>query len=452
MKRFISVFSVGLFLFFLSQPTVVLANSSKKSSGNYLLEYHYEFTNPSLQTVRLIHVHGLSLLPDPSVYYALVEQSIDGTVEVVDGMSFFKKEWEDVEGKTAVKLKNTYELQLNTVQHSIDINQVKPLTDKNTLSKYLASEPNIEPQYTLIRETAERIAGSESNPYIKAKRLFEFVAIQMKYNLESPIKNTSSVNAINDLQKAGTSMQQGGVCYDYAALYAAMLRSQGIPARVISGFKITPMDISDLKKYKRIDIIYNLHAWVEFYLEPYGWVFADPTMDSSINTANIFQNFAQTNNLYIKKGYNLPFDILQYSITSNTKTNINVRQSAILKRSPSFVAPDTEDIPSNGEQETPVKNEKESNKEKPIDIQPVLNVRKETVQQIKEYQKARKEWHEANKETPSQETEKPNKEPEKKQNGDQTTGPSSEHQEAKPSLWQRILDFFKMIFQKLFKE
>lgn len=149
---------------------------------------------------------------------------------------------------------------------------------------------------------AHQLVGNKNNPYTKAKILYEFVATKMKYNLNSPIKNTGSINAIEDIKKAEINQQQGGVCYDYATLYAALLRSQDIPARVISGFKISPYDLADLEKHNQIDIIYNLHSWVEFYLEPYGWLFADPTIDFFSDDNDVFQNFIETNNLYIKKG------------------------------------------------------------------------------------------------------------------------------------------------------
>ena len=54
------------------------------------------------------------------------------------------------------------------------------------------------------------------------------------------------------------TMETGkGICIDYAALTAAMLRSQGIPTKVIFG-NVSPNDI--------------YHAWNMFYTEETGWV------------------------------------------------------------------------------------------------------------------------------------------------------------------------------------
>ncbi len=48
-----------------------------------------------------------------------------------------------------------------------------------------------------------------------------------------------------------------GICFDYAALAAAMLRSQGIPAKIVFGY-VSPDDL--------------YHAWNMFYTTQTGWV------------------------------------------------------------------------------------------------------------------------------------------------------------------------------------
>lgn len=51
-----------------------------------------------------------------------------------------------------------------------------------------------------------------------------------------------------------------GICFDYASLAAAMLRSQGIPTKVVFGY-VQPDDL--------------YHAWNMFYTEESGWVVMD---------------------------------------------------------------------------------------------------------------------------------------------------------------------------------
>lgn len=51
-----------------------------------------------------------------------------------------------------------------------------------------------------------------------------------------------------------------GICFDYASLAAAMLRSQGIPTKVVFGY-VQPDDL--------------YHAWNMFYTKESGWVIMD---------------------------------------------------------------------------------------------------------------------------------------------------------------------------------
>lgn len=443
MKEKILFFIIGISTFF-TIITPVYASQDSFTTGEYILEYKYVLINPSLKSIKKVKAEGLMLFPDSSSYYQLLNYQVDGKVKEVDGMNFFEKELEGMEGQKTIELKHVYELNLNPLKNFIDVNKVVPIQDLKPFSDYLKEEKGINPNYQLIKETSNKIAGSEKNPYIKAQKLFEFVATNMKYNLESPIKNTGSVNAIEDIKK-GTSMQQGGVCYDYASLYVALLRSQKIPARVVSGFRITPMDIQDLERYGKIDIIYNLHTWVEFYLEPYGWVFADPTVNLKIDKENIFKNFIQTENLYIKKGYNLPFDVFKYSITSDNNAEVLIRQNAVLKKKIKNSSTDKIDNPSN---EIPNFLNKEGNKEEFIKIETVINERKKEREQLEEYQKARKRIQKENEKNLQRVTENEEKFPKNQSSADSLV---KEKEKTVLPLWKKIIKFLKGLISLMLK-
>ena len=58
-----------------------------------------------------------------------------------------------------------------------------------------------------------------------------------------------------------TTLETGkGICFDYAALAAAMLRSQGIPCQLITGY------VGQQELY---------HAWNRFYVKEQGWITAE---------------------------------------------------------------------------------------------------------------------------------------------------------------------------------
>ncbi len=57
-----------------------------------------------------------------------------------------------------------------------------------------------------------------------------------------------------------------GICYDYSVLLSAMLRSQGIPSKLIKGY----CSFTDV-----------YHAWNEVYMvDSESWVVVDTTYDS----------------------------------------------------------------------------------------------------------------------------------------------------------------------------
>lgn len=69
--------------------------------------------------------------------------------------------------------------------------------------------------------------------------------------------------------------KRAGVCQDFAHVMIAALRSEGIPARYVSGYIF--------RGESQILGAEASHAWCEAYLPPYGWVGFDPTNDLLVN-------------------------------------------------------------------------------------------------------------------------------------------------------------------------
>jgi len=89
-----------------------------------------------------------------------------------------------------------------------------------------------------------------------------------------------------------------GICYDYASMLAAMLRSVGIPAKLVMGY-VAPNNV--------------YHAWNEVYIEGEGWVvkqvhFAgeewklmDPTFASAADNSAKINKFIGNGSNYATK-------------------------------------------------------------------------------------------------------------------------------------------------------
>lgn len=138
----------------------------------------------------------------------------------------------------------------------------------NVLIPYLLPSPGIESQDEEIIKKANEVTAGETNPYLKAEKIFAFIQSHMHYVDE--IGENTNLGAIWALKKGI------GVCEDYADLMVALLRASGVPARTVSGWmgevvsEIVVSDATGMVKKPG-------HMWVEYYLPNYGWIPADPT-------------------------------------------------------------------------------------------------------------------------------------------------------------------------------
>ena len=109
-----------------------------------------------------------------------------------------------------------------------------------------------------LRETVAKVVGDETNPLVRARKLFHFVAEHIAYCAE---EEYCTIPSLSD--KALTSRR--GDCG-----VQAMLLHHDVPLR-----RRSPPAGSPAGKPKRRD--WNMHDWCEFYVEPWGWLPADPS-------------------------------------------------------------------------------------------------------------------------------------------------------------------------------
>lgn len=110
---------------------------------------------------------------------------------------------------------------------------------------------------------AAEITKGMTNDLAKIKAVYEYICKTVKYDRQKAATVQSGY-----LPNPDETMATGkGICFDYASLAASMLRSQGIPTKVIFGY-VSP------------DGLY--HAWNMFYTKESGWV----TVSYSINPSN----------------------------------------------------------------------------------------------------------------------------------------------------------------------
>jgi protein-glutamine gamma-glutamyltransferase len=132
--------------------------------------------------------------------------------------------------------------------------------------------PRLDPR---IPQLAADISRSASNNYEKTVALETYLKTHYGYTLQLPRSSVADPLA-NFLFE-----RKRGHCEYFAASMAVMLRTLGIPSRVVNGF--TSNEFNDLTS-KYVIRAKNAHAWVEAYFPGYGWVTFDPTPGGAVGS------------------------------------------------------------------------------------------------------------------------------------------------------------------------
>ena len=181
--------------------------------------------------------------------------------------------------------------------------------DPIMIDEFLGNEPEYQ-QYTReesphkifspkMRDMSGQITGDETNPYLKAKKIYDWIADNIKYSYAreySTLRNISEYCYDN----------RYGDCGQEAILFITLCRIAGVPARWQSGFFTFPNDE-------------GMHDWSEIFIKPYGWIpvdiymgifFTSMTDDLTAEERREMRNFYFGNidhyRLVANKGHNQP--------------------------------------------------------------------------------------------------------------------------------------------------
>jgi hypothetical protein len=124
-----------------------------------------------------------------------------------------------------------------------------------------------------IPRLAEQIAASADNNYDKARALETYLRTHFGYTLQlsRTVPHDPLANFLFERKQ--------GHCEYFASSMAVMLRTLGIPSRVVNGFRTG--EFNDLTSQYVVRAS-NAHSWVEAYFPSHGWVAFDPTPGAPI--------------------------------------------------------------------------------------------------------------------------------------------------------------------------
>jgi len=119
-----------------------------------------------------------------------------------------------------------------------------------------------------IPALARAVTAGSRSPYEAALKLNHYLSTQFTYTLV--IKQETTLDPLEEF----LFVRRSGNCEYFAAAMAVMLRSVGIPARVVGGFQR-----GDWNPYGAYFMVRmkDAHSWVEAFLDGPGWVTFDPS-------------------------------------------------------------------------------------------------------------------------------------------------------------------------------
>jgi len=123
----------------------------------------------------------------------------------------------------------------------------------NELSIYLYPNQIVDyDKNTLAVQKSFELTSSSKSQLERVHAIYKYIVTNIDYDYDK-VDEALTTFMIPDLDDAYT--KQKGICFDYAALMAAMLRVQHIPTRVVTGYTDP-----------------GYHAWVETYIDGIGWI------------------------------------------------------------------------------------------------------------------------------------------------------------------------------------
>lgn len=146
----------------------------------------------------------------------------------------------------------------------------KPALSEAERKLYLEAT-ELMPTDGIVRETAEKAAAGKTGDVEKARAIYEWVVANTFRDAKTRGCGTGDVAS---MLRTGNL---GGKCADLNALYVALVRSVGIPARDIYGIRVAPSQFG----YASLGagsatITKSQHCRAEVWLEGHGWVATDP--------------------------------------------------------------------------------------------------------------------------------------------------------------------------------
>lgn len=163
-----------------------------------------------------------------------------------------------------VKFSQQFVVAVYAVQTDVNAKKVRPFSEKSRLLYRATTLPDnlIQSNDEAVVAKAKEIAGKETNPYLQAKLVYDYMLDAYDFSSRRDRENESALDMLR---------KERGDAYDFAVLYTTLVRALGIPCLPVGGILVDT------------DLHVQPHWWSEFYIEQFGWIPVDVALAKGLD-------------------------------------------------------------------------------------------------------------------------------------------------------------------------
>jgi len=183
----------------------------------------------------------------------LLSSSMEPYVTNYRGTSLFKLD--DMTSRSEEHISLIWKVDVYGVETSIRPQAIRRETVSPISGTFAQSSAHHPSEDIIIKEQAAAILGRESNPYLRAQKIYEWMIHQFEFS-----QDQTGGNIFSALERKQADS------YMAALLYCTLLRSVGIPCLPVAGVLVN-------RERQTMN-----HWWAEFWIDGFGWIPVDPAM------------------------------------------------------------------------------------------------------------------------------------------------------------------------------
>lgn len=156
-----------------------------------------------------------------------------------------------------------------TLRHALNEEEIEAKSNgPKIMGSYLQLPDKLDPQ---VKALSKQVAG-KGNSFVRAERLCNYLQRNLKYDI-----NVETTPIDRDSVSDFLFYKKRGFCEHFASALVVMCRTQGIPARLVTGYQ--PGQFNPFTGLWDVRLS-DAHSWAEVFVRKYGWVPMDPTPSS----------------------------------------------------------------------------------------------------------------------------------------------------------------------------